>query len=162
IGDDFGIRSAEKMSPKVVKDMLKMARYINEEGVFTRTGAQVVGDMSPVELAGQALGFSSGRANIQYDENNAAKNYEAHLTKRRSQLMNGYYTAYRLGDKQALSQVMEQIAKWNQSKYGRMNPITTKAIQTSIKARVKNLQKTSSGVRINDKYRSLLTDYDYF
>ena len=162
IGDDFGIRSAEKMSPKVVKDMLKMARYINEEGVFTRTGAQVIGDMSPGELVGQALGFSSGRANIQYDENNAIKNYEMHLSKRRSQLVNGYYTAHRLGDKQAMNELLEKIQKWNRSKYGRMNPITSKSLQRSIKSRINNLNKTNSGLRISDKYRSLITEYDFF
>lgn len=162
IGGDFGIRSAEQMSPKVVKDMLKMARYINEEGVYTRTGAQVIGDMSAAELAAQALGFSSGRANIQYDENNAIKNYEVHLTKRRSQLVNGYYTAYRLGDQSAMKEVMAKIQKWNQSKYGRMNPITNDSIKRSIKARLRNLEKTNSGVRISDKYQSLIREYDYF
>ncbi|MFM2589474.1 PLxRFG domain-containing protein [Vibrio sp. TBV020] len=162
IGDDFGIRSAEQMSPKVVKDMLKMARYINEEGVYTRSGAQVIGDMSAAELAAQALGFSSGRANIQYDENSAIKNYEVHLTKRRSQLVNGYYTAYRLGDKNAMKEVMEKIQKWNKSKYGRMNPITNDSIKRSIKARLNNLKKTNSGLRINDKYQSLINEYDFF
>lgn len=162
IGDDFGLRSAEKMLPKAAKDMLKMARYINEEGIYTRTGAQVVGDLSSGELAAQALGFSSGRASIQYDENNAIKSYESHLTKRRSQLMNGYYTAYRLGDKEALKEVLAKIQAWNSSKYGRMNPITNKSIQTSIKARVNNLQKTNSGLRINDKYHQLVAEYDYF
>ncbi|MGR5294726.1 PLxRFG domain-containing protein [Vibrio mediterranei] len=162
IGDDFGMRSAEKMSPKAVKDMLKMVRYINEEGVYTRTGSEVIGDMSWPELFGQAIGFSSGRANIQYDQNNAIKNYEMHLTKRRSQLMNGYYTAYRLGDQAALKEVMEKIQKWNQSKYGRMNPIDNKSIKRSINARLRNLAKTNSGVRINDKYQSLISEYDYF
>ncbi|MCE7600596.1 PLxRFG domain-containing protein [Vibrio fluvialis] len=156
------MRSAEKMLPKAAKDMLKMARYINEEGVYTRTGAEVIGDLSSGELAAQAVGFSSGRASIQYDENNAIKSYESHLTKRRSQLMNGYYTAYRLGDKEALREVLAKIQAWNRSKYGRMNPITDKSIKRSIKARVNNLAKTNNGLRINDKYHQLVAEYDYF
>ncbi len=162
ISNDQFTRGIERIPPKAIKDVLKAVRFMNEEGVTTRTGSEIVGDLTLGELTGQALGFSIGRANIQYDENNAIKNYEAHVLKRRQSLMNAYYTAYRLKDGEALKVVMAKIRQFNQSKYGRANPITNKGLQQSIKTRQRNLTKTQNGIQVNPKLQALVAEYDFF
>ncbi|WGY45220.1 PLxRFG domain-containing protein [Vibrio sp. ABG19] len=162
ISNDNWARGIERFPPKAVRDMLKTARFINEEGVTTRTGAEVVSDLTYPELAGQMFGFAVGRANIQYDENNAIKNYEQHVNKRRQSLMNAYYTATRLKDGEAMREVMKKIARYNNSQYGRLNPITTKGLRQSIKTRQNNLAKSQNGIQVNPKLQSLVREYDFF
>ncbi len=102
ISNDQFARGIERIPPKAIKDVLKTARYINEGGVTTKNGDEIVSDLTAFELLGQASGFAIGRANLQYDENNAIKNYETFIVKRRQSLMNAYYTAYRLKDGEAM------------------------------------------------------------
>jgi hypothetical protein len=156
------LRGIEKMTPKTIRDVIKTARFIKEEGIATRTGSVVVDDLSGWDLVGQATGFSVGRANIQYDENNAIKNYEQHVQKRRQRLMNSYYTAFRLKDKEAITEVMSKIKHFNKSEYGRLNPISNKNLQQSVKARQRNLSKTDNGLQVSPKLQRLVAEYDIF
>ncbi|MGL0955406.1 PLxRFG domain-containing protein [Vibrio vulnificus] len=162
ISNDQFTRGIERIPPKAIKDVLKTVRYINEDGITTKTGSEIVSDLSFSELTGQALGFAVGRANIQYDENNAIKNYEGYVLKRRQSLMNAYYTAYRLKDGEAMKAVMTKIRKYNQSQYGRSNPITNKGLQQSIKTRQRNLSKTQNGLQVSPKLQALVVEYDFF
>lgn len=162
ISNDQWARGIERIPPKAIKDLLKTARYINEEGVMTKNGDEIVSDLTALELLGQASGFAIGRANLQFDENNAVKNYESHVMKRRQILMNAYYTAYRLKESDALKAVMVKIRKFNQSQYGQRNPITSNSLRQSIKTRQRNVSKMQNGVQVNAKLRSLVTEYDYF
>ncbi|HHC7418708.1 TPA: PLxRFG domain-containing protein [Vibrio cholerae] len=162
ISNDQFARGIERIPPKAIKDVLKTARYINEGGVTTKNGDEIVIDLTAFELLGQASGFAIGRANLQYDENNAIKNYETFIVKRRQSLMNAYYTAYRLKDGEAMKSVMVKIRKFNQSQYGKRNPITTEGLQQSIKMRLRNISKTQNGIRLNPKLERLLAEYDFF
>ncbi len=162
ISNDQFARGIELIPPKAIKDVLKTARYINEGGVTTKNGDEIVSDLTAFELLGQASGFAIGRANFQYDENNAIKNYETFIVKRRQSLMNAYYTAYRLKDGEAMKSVMVKIRKFNQSQYGKRNPITTEGLQQSIKMRLRNISKTQNGIRLNPKLERLLAEYDFF
>lgn len=162
ISNDQFARGIERIPPKAIKDVLKTARYINEGGVTTKNGDEIVSDLTAFELLGQASGFAIGRANLQYDENNAIKNYETFIVKRRQSLMNAYYTAYRLKDGEAMKSVMVKIHKFNQSQYGKRNPITTEGLQQSIKMRLRNISKTQNGIRLNPKLERLVAEYDFF
>ncbi|EHP3509204.1 PLxRFG domain-containing protein [Vibrio cholerae] len=162
ISNDQFARGIERILPKAIKDVLKTARYINEGGVTTKNGDEIVSDLTVFELLGQASGFAIGRANLQYDENNAIKNYETFIVKRRQSLMNAYYTAYRLKDGEAMKAMMVKIRKFNQSQYGKRNPITTEGLQQSIKMRLRNISKTQNGIRLNPKLERLLAEYDFF
>ncbi|EKF9133320.1 TPA: PLxRFG domain-containing protein [Vibrio cholerae] len=162
ISNDQFARGIERIPPKAIKDVLKTARYINEGGVTTKNGDEIVSDLTAFELLGQASGFAIGRANLQYDENNAIKNYETFIVKRRQSLMNAYYTAYRLKDGEAMKSVMVKIRKFNQSQYGKRNPITTEGLQQSIKMRLRNISKTQNGIRLNPKLERLVAEYDFF
>ncbi|EPC6192706.1 PLxRFG domain-containing protein [Vibrio cholerae] len=162
ISNDQFARGIERIPPKAIKDVLKTARYINEGGVNTKNGDEIVSDLTAFELLGQASGFAIGRASLQYDENNAIKNYETFIVKRRQSLMNAYYTAYRLKDGEAMKSVMVKIRKFNQSQYGKRNPITTEGLQQSIKMRLRNISKTQNGIRLNPKLERLLAEYDFF
>ncbi|EIY4754695.1 PLxRFG domain-containing protein [Vibrio cholerae] len=162
ISNDQFARGIERIPPKAIKDVLKTARYINEGGVTTKNGDEVVSDLTAFELLGQASGFAIGRANLQYDENNAIKNYETFIVKRRQSLMNAYYTAYRLKDGEAMKSVMVKIHKFNQSQYGKRNPITTESLRLSLKVRARKRLITQNGVQVNPKMNSLVMQYDYF
>ncbi|EPS8932997.1 PLxRFG domain-containing protein [Vibrio cholerae] len=162
ISNDQFARGIERIPPKAIKDVLKTTRYINEGGVTTKNGDEIVSDLTAFELLGQASGFAIGRANLQYDENNAIKNYETFIVKRRQSLMNAYYTAYRLKDGEAMKAMMVKIRKFNQSQYGKRNPITTEGLQQSIKMRLRNISKTQNGIRLNPKLERLLAEYDFF
>ncbi|EKF9079674.1 PLxRFG domain-containing protein [Vibrio cholerae] len=162
ISNDQFARGIELIPPKAIKDVLKTARYINEGGVTTKNGDEIVSDLTAFELLGQASGFAIGRANLQYDENNAIKNYETFIVKRRQSLMNAYYTAYRLKDGEAMKSVMVKIRKFNQSQYGKRNPITTESLRQSLKVRARKRSITQNGVQVNPKMNSLVMQYDYF
>ncbi|GHY55041.1 PLxRFG domain-containing protein [Vibrio cholerae] len=162
ISNDQFARGIERIPPKAIKDVLKTARYINEGGVTTKNGDEIVSDLTAFELLGQASGFAIGRANLQYDENNAIKNYETFIVKRRQSLMNAYYTAYRLKDGEAMKSVMVKIRKFNQSQYGKRNPITTEILRQSLKVRARKRSITQNGVPVNPKMNSLVVQYDYF
>ncbi|HDZ9224737.1 TPA: PLxRFG domain-containing protein [Vibrio cholerae] len=162
ISNDQFARGIERIPPKAIKDVLKTARYINEGGVTTKNGDEIVINLTAFELLGQASGFAIGRANLQYDENNAIKNYETFIVKRRQSLMNAYYTAYRLKDGEAMKSVMVKIRKFNQSQYGKRNPITTEILRQSLKVRARKRSITQNGVQVNPKMNSLVMQYDYF
>ncbi|EGQ7788851.1 PLxRFG domain-containing protein [Vibrio cholerae] len=162
ISNDQFARGIERIPPKAIKDVLKTARYINEGGVTTKNGDEIVIDLTAFELLGQASGFAIGRANLQYDENNAIKNYETFIVKHRQSLMNAYYTAYRLKDGEAMKSVMVKIRKFNQSQYGKRNPITTEILRQSLKVRARKRSITQNGVQVNPKMNSLVMQYDYF
>ncbi|KQB01003.1 helicase [Vibrio metoecus] len=162
ISNDQFARGIERILPKAIKDVLKTARYINEGGVTTKNGDEIVSDLTVFELLGQASGFAIGRANLQYDENNAIKNYETFIVKRRQSLMNAYYTAYRLKDGEAMKSVMVKVRKFNQSQYGKRNPITTEILRQSMKVRARKRSITQNGVQVNPKMNSLVMQYDYF
>lgn len=162
ISNDQFARGIERIPPKAIKDVLKTARYINEGGVTTKNGDEIVSDLTAFELLGQASGFSIGRANFQYDENNAIKNYETFIVKRRQGLMNAYYTAYRLKDGEAMKSVMVKIRKFNESQYGKRNPITTESLRQSLKMRARKRSITQNGVQVNPKMNSLAAQYDFF
>ncbi|EJM7233455.1 PLxRFG domain-containing protein [Vibrio cholerae] len=162
ISNDQFARGIERIPPKAIKDVLKTARYINEGGVNTKNGDEIVSDLTAFELLGQASGFAIGRANLQYDENNAIKNYETFIVKRRQSLMNAYYTAYRLKDGEAMKSVMVKVRKFNQSQYGKRNPITTEILRQSLKVRARKRSITQNGVPVNPKMNSLVVQYDYF
>lgn len=162
ISNDQFARGIERIPPKAIKDVLKTARYINEGCVTTKNGDEIVSDLTAFELLGQASGFAIGRANLQYDENNAIKNYETFIVKRRQSLMNAYYTAYRLKDGEAMKTMMVKIRKFNQSQYGKRNPITTEGLQQSIKTRQRNVSKMQNGIQVNPKLERLVAEYDFF
>lgn len=162
ISNDQFARGIERIPPKAIKDVLKTARYINEGGVTTKNGDEIVSELTAFELLGQASGFAIGRANLQYDENNAIKNYETFIVKRRQSLMNAYYTAYRLKDGEAMKSVMVKIHKFNQSQYGKRNPITSEILRQSLKVRARKRSITQNGVQVNPKMNSLVMQYDYF
>ncbi|EGR4205622.1 PLxRFG domain-containing protein [Vibrio cholerae] len=162
ISNDQFARGIERIPPKAIKDVLKTARYINEGGVTTKNGDEIVSDLTAFELLGQASGFAIGRANLQYDENNAIKDYEIFIVKRRQSLMNAYYTAYRLKDGEAMKAMMVKIHKFNQSQYGKRNPITSEILRQSLKVRARKRLITQNGVQVNPKMNSLVMQYDYF
>ncbi|HDI3132974.1 TPA: PLxRFG domain-containing protein [Vibrio cholerae] len=162
ISNDQFARGIERIPPKAIKDVLKTARYINEGGVTTKNGDEIVSDLTAFELLGQASGFAIGRANLQYNENNAIKNYETFIVKRRQSLMNAYYTAHRLKDGEAMKSVMVKIRKFNQSQYGKRKPITTESLRQSLKVRARKRSITQNGVQVNPKMNSLVMQYDYF
>ncbi|UKA12667.1 PLxRFG domain-containing protein [Photobacterium damselae] len=155
-------RGVEKMVPKALKDVLKAVRYIHEEGVVNKYGSPLIDDVTSLELAQQALGFTPGRLAMRYDQNSAQKEAELFVRNRRSQLMGAYYMGWRAGDSSTIQEVMRKIQKFNRSQWGRSMPIKGVDLQRSIRRRQRNLAESQNGMKVNKKFIALTKDLDYF
>lgn len=157
-------RGLEKMMPVAARNLSKTARYIHDEGVLTKNADVILpwDDIDALELGGQALGFNIADAAIQYEKNSASYEYVNQATKRRQSLMNAYYAAHRLEDRELMSELREEIDKFNRSEWGKANPITNKSIKLSISARERGLERSLNGVRVNPKYHQLIKENEIF
>ncbi|KFA99612.1 PLxRFG domain-containing protein [Vibrio sp. ER1A] len=147
----------ESFSPKWVRDVSKTARYLSEGSAITnRQGDVVVADLSPLEYAEQLLGFTPSRQLVQGAKNRAYKDYERQIMDRRKLLMNSMWQTYRTNDVEGMKNVWKRIDKFNKSDWGRLNPITQKTVNQSMRIRARGQSKAKNGIRINDKYISQL------
>jgi len=142
-------RGIEAAVPKFIRDPLKAYRY-NQEGVNTMDGRQVVDTDGWQEFL-QGIGFSVGEVNRQYDRNNAAKKAEMSIKHRRSNLMNRFALARRLGDKEMLDQTKADIKAFN-SKNPR-NQIRPIDVNRSIRQRARVAAQSEGGLYQTKKYR---------
>lgn len=152
-------RAVEQMTPKWVRDVIKTSRYAMEGGNITnRSGDIIVSDVSALEYVGQALGFMPTRLADQYETNRAIKHYERDVQKRRSLIMSSYLIAMDKHDMKAKQNVLEQVRAFNQSKWGRLNPITSDTLSQSLRSHQKQKSRAKNGAYFNAKYQSLVAD----
>ncbi|HHP0484956.1 TPA: PLxRFG domain-containing protein [Vibrio harveyi] len=157
------LRAAEASTPKWIKDVLRTARYASEGGTVTnRNGEVMIGDVDPLEYAGQLLGFTPSRLVMTYDRNSALKGYEKKATRRRTSLLNAYWLATRTNDKEGQRSVLSKIQAYNKSEWGRARPITAKVIRQSVKGHRKMMEKSVGGAHYNGKYLKLLQEQQYW
>lgn len=146
--DGHIMRGVETILPKAFKDGLKAMRF-GTEGVNTMRGDPVIENVSPWQLAMQASGFSLAEAAVQYEANNAAMNYEAHVMGRRRALMDAYAMALRLDDKRAQARTLAAIGRFN-AKYPELG-ITGRAMRDSLRTRARYSSRAEGGIVLNPK-----------
>lgn len=155
--DQKYLRSFESFSPKWVRDVLKTGRYMLEgDSIQNNNGDIVVADLSPVEFAERALGFTPNRAVVQYEENRDIKGYERHIMDRRKLLLNGMWLAYRSKDSDGIKKLWKRINEYNKSEWGRARPITQKTVSQSLKSRIRTQANARKGLHFNSKYSDLI------
>jgi len=152
-------RGIETMLPKAIKDAAKALRY-HEEGVQNLKGNPIVADTSAYDELIQALGFTPAKVAQQYDKNNALKNYEAHILKRRSFLLAQYAIATKMGNLIQRRKVIQKMRAFSH-KYPELN-ITAKTLKRSLKSRQSRSNEMQHGMHFNQKLQQrLLNDVSF-
>lgn len=151
-------RGTEKMVPKAVKDVMKMARYA-AEGATTQRGDTVQDDFTGPQLLYQLLGFTPAELAMRYEQNNALKNYESKILYRRARLLNNYALGLRFGDTERVRQAMEDIQAFNRK--NRSIAITDKVIQRSLRSRQRYTEEAINGITLNKNLRYLTDELDF-
>ena len=127
-----------------------------KDSIQNNNGDIVVADLSPVEFAERALGFTPNRAVVQYEENRDIKGYERHIMDRRKLLLNGMWLAYRSKDSDGIKKLWKRINEYNKSEWGRARPITQKTVSQSLKSRIRTQANARKGLHFNSKYSDLI------
>lgn len=141
-------RGVETMLPKALKDTMKGARY-SIEGVNNFRGDPLVEDVSLWQAMLQMQGFTPAQVARQYDANSAVKGYEQFILNRRQHLTDAYAMAWRLGDAETQSAVLEKMRAFNQA-----NPelaISAETLRRSLKSRMRYSQRAEDGIIVNPK-----------
>jgi len=146
-------RGVETMMPKAIKDAMKSLRYL-DEGVNNLRGDAIVEDLNVFESLAQIAGFAPASVANVYDMQRDLKGYEDFIERRRSRLMDAYALAWRLGDKEAQTAVIEKMQAFSRT-YPQW-PITADSIRTSLQSRARGSAQAELGIIVNPKLRGML------
>lgn len=83
-------RGIETMAPKVVRDLMRSARYIGD-GVTTSRGNTILENVSPAEALTQALGFTPARIAERYETNSWLMNANQRIQDERGEVLNAIW-----------------------------------------------------------------------
>lgn len=106
-------RAWESAVPKFARDWFKSARYA-DEGVMTKRGDPILDELSVWQIALQANGFTPLEVSEQYGKNNALSGAARRIADRRKLLLNRYALAKRNMDDSLVSQVLDDIERFNE------------------------------------------------
>lgn len=113
-------RGLEKMMPSAYRNLSKAMRY-NEEGATTRDGKLIAGDFTPVQIGGQAAGFSPASVSEAYETDAAIKNTTRKVNKVKNRLEKRYEEAVE-NRSDDLSELRQQVRDWNKEhKHNKIN-----------------------------------------
>lgn len=151
-------RGIEAATPAFIRNPMKAYRF-STEGVLTSRGDPIIEDITTREIIFQALGLTPQRLSSQYKINNQIKDIEQEILQRRMSLLDQYAKAVRERDREARSEVMEEIRE-----FSRLNPykgvaIDSKTIQRSLAKRESVSQETEKGIFIAKGLRSKFAPY---
>jgi len=154
LGEGHVDRALESSLPKLLKDLAKTFRYL-QDGVQSRRGDIVVPkeELTKLDLFYQAIGFTPAKITMQYEQNNALKNAERHILDRRARLMDTLFLSARNGDDGTVRETMQNIAQFN-----KVNPsiaIDFGTIMSSAKSRFRYSMESIGGVTLNKNLRFL-------
>lgn len=112
IGDGDVLRGLAEASPNVLAAPLKAARYANE-GMLDRSGSPILENLTPSEIAMQALGFSPSRGIEHWEEVNRQKNIEQSLQQAAAKIRNGLAQAQLAGDQAGAAKWLDDLKAYN-------------------------------------------------
>lgn len=152
LNDGQTARGIEVAAPKFVKDYMKSFRYLNE-GLTNLRGDEILapGSLDAWDAIAQAIGFTPARISETYERNNALRNAERRVMDRRRRLVNEFALAHRLGDRQARSDALDAIRRFNRIPVNRPVAITPDTLQRSLAARERNRRRREDGVLITNE-----------
>jgi hypothetical protein len=149
------LRGLESAMPTAVKSAMKALRF-GVDGANTLRGDPLIDDVNWREVLFQFTGFSPARINAIYDVNNAKKNVEESLIKRKSTLIDAYALTLKFKDRDGQRNVVEKIKKFNAT-----NPtiaITMSTIRRAMTSRQNFSERASGGVVVNPRLQGRIDD----
>ena len=128
------------------------------EGARTRGGAKLVDDLNAYNNFMQVFGFTNEDLSNAYERNNAMKQGERRILRRRSGLLTAAFVARDSGDRELLRDVQEEIKKYNRTEVGRLNRITSNTLNSSYKAKSRAIANSVNGITLSEKYKKYLRE----
>ena len=150
-------RGVEQMLPAFARNGMKSIRY-SIEGARTRGGAKLVDDLNAYNNFMQVFGFTNEDLSNAYERNNAMKQGERRILRRRSGLLTAAFVARDSGDRELLRDVQEEIKKYNRTEVGRLNRITSNTLNSSYKAKSRAIANSVNGITLSEKYKKYLRE----
>jgi hypothetical protein len=143
-------RAIETASPSFVRNFMKGTRYL-VEGATTIKGDPVMEDISAYNSLMQVIGFAPADLSSQYERVQAGTAFQREINKRRTQLMQKYDMARTSGDQDLMSEVLEDIQKFNEARPAKR--ITKDSLDRSARARQAAEKDMIAGVRFDKSLR---------
>ena len=140
-------RATESLIPAGIANIIKATGRYSEEGIGTRRGDFIYGDITGGEIFAQALGFPPEEYTFRQEQNGRNKGIEAAIGKRRSKLTTKYYVAIRRGDYGRASELLDDIREFNK-KHPAVT-INNETIHKSLKAHMATTARMNNGVTVN-------------
>lgn len=150
-GGDFK-NGVQVMAPKFARDLMKAYRQLNE-GLVSYGGDEILpaSDFDPMDVIGQAIGFTPAQVSESWERNSALKNAEQRVLRNRRKLINRYALALRMGDKDGVRAALAGIRTFNGVALHRSVAITSDTLRRSMKARARISAKRQDGVLIQNE-----------
>jgi hypothetical protein len=161
IASDAGfLRTTEKFVPKFVGDAMKSIRYATQ-GAQTYQRDMILSpeQFTSADLFLQATGFTPTRLADRYEQNRAIKDMEQKLRRRRQDLLNTLFLAWKLQDRQTAKEAMRDITEWN--KVNPRYPIMADTIMQSARNRAQNDMRTVGGVAVDKRLQYLQNEMKF-
>jgi hypothetical protein len=146
----------QAIAPSALRNVLRGIESEVAEGVRDRDGALLY-DPNAFALAGYTVGFLPKELSDKYNARSAVNEAATFWTHRRQVLMEEmrYIIMQKQGDREALSDVLEAIAKFNRDAPDPKLIINRKALITSLKAEVKSVASREAGFGTNPQAKVL-------
>jgi hypothetical protein len=161
--------AVEGIMPAAVRSFLKAERY-GREGIQTRRGDPIVGDLNSANLITQALGFTPQTEDVPLAEirkiNNNERRKQNAINSKRQRLLRKLNIARREGDIDGMRDAMKQIREFNKRlpKTARKSVITTAGRNSTVAKSRKSFQRTTGdmtgGITYTPFMRASLKEYD--
>jgi hypothetical protein len=154
-------RGFEQIIPPSISNAYKstFGRYQRQGGMYTRLGDPIYDDITGGELFFQAMGFAPTGYTFEQERNLQLKKIDKAVGKERTSLMKRYYVAMTMADDDEVSDVLDEINRFNK-RHPRAG-ITGRTMLKSIKARLRTQKRTHNGITISPlMYKTLMQNRD--
>jgi hypothetical protein len=146
-------RFLEGVTPMAgMRNIAKSIRLSNE-GALTTRGEPIIEDVSLIETALQAVGFTPQRLAGQYQLNAWQKDAEKQILARRQSLLNQYFNARTRGDFETASDVREEMRNFSMMNPEKGLAITEDTITASGRTRAQQSKDTKAGIYLSKPFR---------
>jgi len=160
-GPDSLRRGIERMTPAAIKNMLKAARYSEEEGVLTRRKDPILEDVTVGQLFAQVVGFAPSDYTKNQEEARNVKRIDVALRETRSKLLRRNNLAIFYGDAEERAAVKKEVQAYNKriSKNFPRARITMGTLGRSRRAFKAQTRRMVYGVQLSENVRRPLIDF---
>jgi hypothetical protein len=155
INDGYVYRGLETMSPAVIRNALKGARFWSE-GATTIKGDPITDALGVHDALFQMSGFAPTKLTEIYEKRGFMKEYETFIKDKRRGLLDQYEIARESGDPDVMDAVQDKISRFNTA-YPAVK-VTRDTIRQSIRGREQREREAIYGVQIDKRLREQIKD----